>query len=135
MKLRRPEPKPEQETIVALIDVVFFLLVFFILIGRMDATAPFDLIPPHGVTGQALPAGGFTVAVAPDGGLAIDGVVMDREAVLGAVRDTLAAAPQTVVRINADGDAALRHVLPLISDFEAAGAQDVVLIVSPEAPS
>ena len=42
MKLARPTRAQHSETIIALIDVVFFLLVFFMLIGRMDATAPFD---------------------------------------------------------------------------------------------
>ena len=46
MKLARPARAAHSETIVALIDVVFFLLVFFMLIGRMDATAPFDVLPP-----------------------------------------------------------------------------------------
>ena len=44
MKLSRPKRDQQSETIIALIDVVFFLLVFFMLIGRMDATAPFDVV-------------------------------------------------------------------------------------------
>ena len=134
MKLRRAQPRAQPETIVALIDVVFFLLVFFILVGRMDATAPFDVIPPTGVTGQDLPAGGMTVAVAGDGSYAIDGAVLSRDAVLEKASARLAGAPDLLFRINADRGAALRHVLPLISDLEAAGARDVVLIVTPNPP-
>ena len=46
MNLRRPSRSAQGEPTTALIDVVFFLLVFFMLIGRMDATAPFDVAPP-----------------------------------------------------------------------------------------
>jgi biopolymer transport protein ExbD len=134
MKLRRAEAKPQPETIVALIDVVFFLLVFFILVGRMDATAPFDVIPPTGLTGRDLPAGGLTVAVDSDGTYAIDNRLMSREEVLALAARRMAAVPDLLFRINADHAVALRHVLPLISDLEAAGARDVVLIVTPNPP-
>ena len=112
MKLRRAQPKPQQETIVALIDVVFFLLVFFILVGRMDATAPFELIPPTGTTGRDLPAGGLTVAVAEDGRYAVDGRDMPRPEVGKLAAKRLAAQPDMLVRVNADKHAALRFVLP-----------------------
>ncbi|MFD2853819.1 ExbD/TolR family protein [Seohaeicola zhoushanensis] len=73
MKLTRRAPAQHGETIVALIDVVFFLLIFFMLIGRMDATAPFDVIPPVAASGSDMPAGGATLSIAADGALALDG--------------------------------------------------------------
>ena len=45
MRLTRTPRRTPPESIIPLIDVVFFLLVFFMLIGRMDATAPFDVTP------------------------------------------------------------------------------------------
>ena len=73
MKLTRRTPNPQSETIIALIDVVFFLLVFFMLIGRMYATAPFDVTPPQAETGADMPAGGATLSVSEAGDLALDG--------------------------------------------------------------
>lgn len=131
MRLRRPPPRPHPETIVTLIDVVFFLLVFFMIIGRMDATAPFDVIPPRAVTGTDLPAGGLTVSVDDSGRLAIDGRILDEAEAIAKTRERLATDPGLMVRINADGTAPLRFVLPLVSAFEAAGARDVALIVTP----
>src|SRR5690606_1738797 len=116
------------ETIVALIDVVFFLLVFFMLVGRMDATAPFDVLPPVAQQGDDMPGGGITVSVAADGALALDGVEQARDAVLAALARQLAAAPESLVRLNADRGAALRHVLPLAAEIEALGAREVVLV-------
>ena len=73
MKLRRPNRPAERETVVALIDVTFFLLIFFMLVGRLDATAPFAVKPPVGTTGTDLPAGGVTLSLSPTGELALDG--------------------------------------------------------------
>ncbi len=134
MKLRRPQRMAERETVVALIDVTFFLLIFFMLIGRLDATAPFAVVPPLGVTGTDLPAGGITLSVAPDGTLALDGSPIDAAALDKAVTARITRNPQTLIRINADKTTELRIVLGLITEFEDLGARDVSLVVTPEAP-
>lgn len=134
MKLRRPVQRQHPETIVALIDVVFFLLVFFMLIGRLDASAPFAVVPPVGVTGIDLPAGGITVAIGPDGALAMDGVAMDRDGLGRAIVTRLAATPDVLIRINADATTDLAHVLPVVSALEQLGARDVALVVTTSAP-
>lgn len=132
MKLSRPVTKQPPETIVALIDVVFFLLVFFMLIGRMDATAPFDVSPPTATTGADMPSGGITVSVSAEGDLAVDGIAVDDSALDSRVEERLAGTSETLVRINAHRDTELRHVLPLVTRLEALGARDVVLVVTPE---
>ena len=133
MKLRRPPVREPQETVVALIDVVFFLLIFFMLVGRLDATAPFSVTPPQGTTGTDLPAGGITLSLSPDGALALDGASVSRTALDAAVRARLQTAPDLLIRINADQSTDLAHVLPLITGLEALGAKDVAIIVTPDA--
>ena len=131
MKLtRRAEPR-HNETIIALIDVVFFLLVFFMLIGRMDATAPFDVDPPVAQTGADMPAGGVTLSVSATGDLALDGVGIARSDLPGALAERVAVRPDLRLRVNAHRDAELRFVLPLVAEAEAAGLRDVVLVVTP----
>ncbi|WP_171103326.1 biopolymer transporter ExbD [Ruegeria sp. HKCCD7255] len=134
MRITRPAPRTQPETIIALIDVVFFLLVFFMLIGRMDATAPFDVTPPTATTGADMPAGGITLSVSADGVLALDGVELSPQAVQEAVQAQIMEDPETRVRINAHRDAILRDILPLIARFEAMGAREVVLVVTPPGP-
>lgn len=132
MKLNRPIRNPHSETIIALIDVVFFLLVFFMLIGRMDATAPFDVLPPLAGTGRDMPAGGATLAVGVDGRLALDNVPIERSDLDKAIAQALTHDNDLRLRINAHRDAELRHVLPLVGQAEALGVRDVVLVVTPQ---
>lgn len=132
MKLRRPPPKTERESVVALIDVTFFLLVFFMMVGRLDATAPFTVLPPNGQTGTELPGGGITVSVGTDGALAVDGAPIAANALTPAMTSRLTANPKTLVRINADRATPLRIILGLVNKLEDAGAIDVAIIVSPE---
>jgi biopolymer transport protein ExbD len=132
MKLKRPPRQSQSETIIALIDVVFFLLVFFMLIGRMDATAPFDVAPPEAQSGRDMPAGGITVAISRDGDLALDGTEIAKTDLSAALASQLAQKPDLRLRINAHRDTDLRHVLPQVSQAEALGFLDVVLVGTPE---
>lgn len=133
MKLNRIRRNPHSETIIALIDVVFFLLVFFMLIGRMDATAPFDVTPPLAVSGRDMPAGGATLSVSRDGALALEGTEIARSDLGAALSRILERDADLRLRINAHKDAELRRVLPLVGLAEALGIADVVLVVTPAA--
>ena len=132
MKLRRRDARPATETIVALIDVVFFLLIFFMLVGRMDATSPFDVIPPRTRAGADMPGGGTTVTVAADGRLALDGQESERDPALADLSVRLEADPGLLVRINAHRDARLGDVLPLVAEIERLGAGRIIFVVTPE---
>jgi len=132
MKLQRPSRRQHPETHAALIDVVFFLLVFFMLIGRMDATAPFEVMPAHARSGTDMPAGGATVSIGADGALALDGMQTDPDGLLQRIEGMLADDPALLVRVNAHRDAQLRNLLPLVAGIEALGARDVMLVVTPE---
>lgn len=134
MKLARTRRRESPETIIPLIDVVFFLLIFFMLIGRMDATAPFDVTPAIAMTGQDMPGGGATISVSADGALALNGGAQDRVTVIAQIADILADDPRTLIRVNAHKAAELRDVLPLVAEVEALGALDVVLVVTPATP-
>jgi biopolymer transport protein ExbD len=132
VKLRRRERQVLPETIVALIDVVFFLLVFFMLVGRLDATAPFAVTPPRSRAGADMPGGGTTATVAADGRLALDGHEMPLDVLLNGVERQLADDPDLLVRINGHRATELRHVLPLVAAIERLGARDVIFVVTPE---
>lgn len=118
------------EPMLGLINVSFFLLVFFMLIGRMDASAPFALMPPAAASGTDMPAGGATLSIATDGRLALDGSEIVPAALAPAVVPRLAENPALLIRINADRDAPLRLVLPIIAQLEGLGARNVVLVVA-----
>jgi len=133
MKIRRPRRLAERETVVALIDVTFFLLIFFMLVGRLDATAPFTVVPPRGDTGTDLPAGGITLSVGADGALALDGTPISHDALDTLVTARIKENPDTLIRINADRTTELRPVLSLITEFETLGAANVSIVVTPGA--
>jgi biopolymer transport protein ExbD len=134
-RLRRPAAPPQPaESTGQLINIAFLLLVFALLAGRLDATAPFAMTPPVSALGGPLAQGGLTVSIGPDGALALDGAPAEAAAAVAAVAAEAAAGASPFVRLNADADAPLRHLLPLAAALAEAGAREVVLIVTPAAP-
>ena len=131
MKVKRRRSGTMPDPLISLIDVVFFLLVFFMLIGRMDATPPFDIDPPVSIAGEDLPRGGVTLALAADGRLALDGEEMEAEAALQRLKAQADAEEDLFLRVNAHADLRLNILLPLLSQLEAIGADNVVLVVTP----
>ena len=47
MRFEPPRPRNEDERILPLINVVFLLLIFFMLAGRLSASDPFQVEPPR----------------------------------------------------------------------------------------
>lgn len=131
MRLNRRYNRPVQEPILALIDVVFFLLVFFMLVARLDASAPFEVLPPIATTGQEMPGGGVTLSIAQDGTMAINGNTVTQESWLAVLNEAQAVGGATLIRINAHRSVALRHVLPVIETLEAASLGETILVVTP----
>ena len=133
MRLARLKRRSHGETVIALIDVVFFLLVFAMLAGRMDATAPFEIAPPIATSGSDLQKGGVTLSISPTGALALDGELIERDRVAPTVMKRLAlVGPKAEIRINADEKTALRQVLPIVDALEDEGAKRIVFVVTPD---
>lgn len=129
MRLRRPAVRTEGEGIVPLIDVAFFLLVFAMLIGRLEATAPSGVQLPQADRGSELPPGGAVVALDASGALSIEGEAVERVAGIEALRARAAREPFHWFRLEADRDSRLGDLLPLIAELEALGAADVALVI------
>ena len=134
MRLQRAPTRQPAETIVALIDVIFFLLVFFMLVGRMDATTPFEVIPPIAATGADVPIGGTTVSVGADGQLALNGSEVSEGSMLESLAVVLSGNPEELIRVHAHATTELRFVLPIVGQIEGIGARNVSFVVTPNPP-
>ncbi len=132
MKLTKPKRRAMPETIVALIDVVFFLLIFFMLIGRMDASSPFEVTPALSVTGTDMPGGGITLSISKTGEFALDGKQIQKNKIEDKLKKLVNKDPDLLLRVNAHKNTALRYVLPIIARIEKLGLKDIIIVVTPE---
>ena len=141
MQFTDPPRRKPPESIVPMINVVFLLLIFFLMTAQIAPPEPFEITPPD-VTGDGTPAEGeFTLYLGPDGTLAY-GETFGEEAALTALeaaKDSYCVAagcsdgvapPPLILRADARVPGArLARLMPLIAQ---AGFPAIQLVTVPE---
>ena len=133
---RLTRARPEEDTdarILPLINIVFLLLIFFMVAGRLSTSDPFDVTPPEtGNAGEARMEGA-EILLGATGELALDGQELERAALMEDLKSRLRDNPDTRLRLRADQRGEARTLVALMQELRAIGARDVTLITLPEA--
>lgn len=132
MNLRPHRRQPVDINLAPLIDVVFLLLIFFMVAGRLTAGDPFEVAPARSARAGATGDGGAEILLGRGGQLALDGAAMTRAALLPALAARLEAAPGLPVRLRADAAAPAATLVALTRDLRRAGAGEISLVTLPE---
>ena len=128
MRFARSRRRNEDERILPLINVVFLLLIFFMLAGRFSASDPFEVEPPRSVSQGAATERDILVLVGADGRLALDGEIIEAAALGAAVADRLSPDKEMRLWLKADGSAEATRVVEVMELLRAAGAERLRLL-------
>lgn len=131
MRFARSRPKGDEERTLPLINVVFLLLIFFMLSGQLAAVDPFRTEPPQSASEGQTPPRQFVVHVGADGRLALDGKIID-ETTLGSVVAQHPGSP--TIRLRADGRVDAVRTIAVMEVLRDAGVEKVDLLTVPERP-
>ena len=118
MRIQEPAQKPYKEMILPLINVVFLLLIFLMVMGQMAERAPFEISPAKSAQGETSQAP-LRVFVSADGEMSFAGAkgkaqVLERLQKLKAQTGQIA----RPVLFRADSGADLRAVLQMAKDVQ-----------------
>jgi biopolymer transport protein ExbD len=133
MKMRYFETKKARVEIIPMIDVMLFLLVFFIIVTL-------QMIPDKGVNIQLpvssqtdpLPHPKFLVNVLPDGTIKVKDAVVTPDQ-LTTMFQTDGNPDQTDVTIVADKTTAFQHFITVVDAARKAGVTDIGIAAQPDA--
>ncbi|MEP2922420.1 biopolymer transporter ExbD [Sulfitobacter sp.] len=127
---RRQKTKTHREPTIALINIVFLMLVFFMVAGTL--AQPLDpaltLVKTRDLEGRSPPD---ALVVHPDGRIAYRGA--DQSDVAAFIAD-LSEEERAVVRLVPDRALPAEKLVTLTRDLRAAGAERVVLVTERSAP-
>ncbi|RDU94829.1 ExbD/TolR family protein [Trinickia dinghuensis] len=125
------EVKKARIEIIPMIDIMFFLLVFFIMITlHMIPNAGLRTQLPSSTSAQSLPPPKVTVTLSADGGISVDGRTLsaaDLTAMLAARPDPT----HTVVTIAGSKQAQLQKLVAVMDACRSAGVTQVSLAAQP----
>jgi len=128
MRIAREKPERELVNITPLIDVVFILLVFFMLAGAIEPSEPFPLAPAASASDIRGDVQDLVVLIDADGRVAIDDEIISREALSNAVFDAMRAKPDALVQLKPDAEVDAVPVIEVMEEIRDAGASYLVLL-------
>ncbi|WP_375688610.1 biopolymer transporter ExbD [Pseudooceanicola sp. LIPI14-2-Ac024] len=128
MDFATPQKRPRGESIVPMINVVFLLLVFFLMTSQLTPPEPIEVTPPN-ATGDEGPPVQLTLFMGPDGGIAFRDLTGDAALDAYAAEGTGATEPPM---LRADAQAEARAVARVLKNLAARGLTNVALVVAPE---
>ena len=124
----------EEETgidITPMLDIVFIMLIFFIVTTSFVKVAGVEVNRPRAATAEPNPHVNILVAIRANGAVWIDG----REVDLGAVRANIerlhAQSPKGAVVIDADTQAETGRLVQVLDQIRAAGVEKISIAAQP----
>ena len=132
MKLERPARRRARIEIIPMIDVVFFLLIFFMMASlSMTVYRGLPVNLPRASTGDAAPAESASVTVTRDGQTYLDRRAVSREALGARLRDLVGANPRLAVVITADEAVSHGRVVDVLDEIRIAGVSRMAIAIRP----
>ncbi|MFO8152078.1 ExbD/TolR family protein [Thioalkalivibrio sp.] len=131
---RRQQRVPDEDArVLPLINIVFLLLIFFLITGHLSIQAPFELEPVQSASGSHPHTDDLTVFMGADGRLAIEGesVTLPELEVLVGNRPT-ASGDGPGVRLQADGRTEAIRVVEVMERLRASGIERLELLTLPD---
>ncbi|MGR3634637.1 MAG: biopolymer transporter ExbD [Shimia sp.] len=123
MQFRSPQKRPARESVIPMINVVFLLLVFFLMTAQITPPEPFEVEPP--LADAETPAEGKAILfVAADGDMAFEDT-HGEDAVLLALQGY---PKDTPLMLRADKRVGAEKIAALLPKLAAAGVRRLKLV-------
>lgn len=126
MRFRDPTRTRDGENIVAMINVVFLLLIFFLMSAEIVPPDPITLDVPQAMPDDR-PAPGQPLFVGPAGELAYGEAVGD-----AALQALAATDPAATLTLRADKTLKAEELARLLARLAALGISDIQLVTAPQ---
>jgi biopolymer transport protein ExbD len=133
MRVPRQEPSKARIEIVPMIDVIFFLLVFF-MVSTLSMTInrglPVNL--PTAATSQKDLRENLNLTLTQDGAIFLNKEPIALQDLGPRVKTALASEPELMVIINADGDVRHHAVIEVMDELRLVGVARLAIAVRPD---
>ena len=131
-KANNRRPRNDDDAVMPLINIVFLLLIFFMVAGKLTSSDPFEISPPSSSSGINEDSGSLTLLIGRNGETALDGTVIAEAELANALTERLQENPGIVLRLKADGGAKAADVIQVMEIIRDAGAGELNLLTLPD---
>jgi biopolymer transport protein ExbD len=121
-----PAPRRTEINITSLIDVIFMLVIFF-MIGSTFEKPALTVSLPRAASGEFTQRRMFTVSLDAEGTLYFEGERIGEEALKQKLTAYVREEPDFRIALDCDGSLAFQRVTEIMDIFNAAGARNVAI--------
>jgi len=123
-------PPDRQDRLIPMINVVFLLLIFFLIAGTIRTADDRNIEPPELAASSTLERNQPVLSIEADGSLYFQDQAVEAEAAITMIRDALAEEPdqERELQIRADRRTPASIVLPFLQKLRDSGFQSISLI-------
>ena len=122
-----PDEDEQEINITPMLDVVFIMLIFFIVTASFVKEAGIDVNKPEAQTSQPKEKANILIAIDSGGGIWIDRQKVDPRAVRANIERLHAQNPEGTVVIQADQDATTKVLVGVMDSARLAGVYDIAI--------
>ena len=130
IEFERRMRKPRPITVISLIDVMFVLLLFFMIAGHLEKVPLVSVDLPKADSGQLLDEGPITVMLGRHDEVIINDELMSQQQVLAELKRQLAVNPNRIVTIKADATLEANKLVRFMEAVRAAGGINLSLVTN-----
>lgn len=135
MKITPPAEVHRSElSVVPLVNVVFLLLVFFMLVGQISSPEPLDIRPPRAISGKDDTNQTVEILLTREGRIAVQRVVVPESRLGGSVARILADQPDATFQLKADARVDAVRMIRIMERLRAAGVERLTLLTEQGRP-
>lgn len=124
----RTTRKPRQVALISLIDVMFVLLLFFMIAGHLEPTSLVPVTLPEADSGQLLDEGPVKVSMATDGRIVVNDNMFSTSNVQAELTRQLATNKERIITIKADANLEANKLVTLLEQVRLAGGVNLSIV-------
>ncbi len=128
MRMRTTVKRPPDDGIVPLINIVFLLLIFFLIVGTIAPSADISVAYPETEKSPVTRAPAEALYVSAGGFLSYRGTALKPEDLTEVVRADMAGREETILPVVVDRTLPARELAPLLGKLTTAGVVRIRLI-------
>lgn len=130
--MRKGRIKEPQITIAPLIDMMFILLIFFLVTASFEKFTIMPVERPRAASLGRLRERPFVVRINREGVISVGGKRTDLLGLRLMVKEALGASPERVVVVDADKDAPVGRLVDVLDECRLGGAKRLSVAAEPE---
>lgn len=128
MEFKRNTRKLRAISMVSLIDIVFTIILFFLVAGHLEKFSPIAVDLPRADAGQRLQEGPITATLGKYGEVVINDTLMEGASISRELKRQFAINPERIITIKADAHLEANRLVDFLELIRAAGGKNLSLV-------